>query len=120
MKHTLLLIILQLASAGADGYYTHENMMRPRFTEHNPLAAPFTHGTKEFVSTSLLATGGTIYSELWLRKHGHAKFAEALALSNAGSHTFGATYSATHLEPIVPGCTKSAPTVTGSFTYSCN
>jgi|SRR5580698_9277965 hypothetical protein len=99
MKHTLLLVILQLASAGADGYYTHRNLVLPHFREINPLERPFVRSTPEFVAASALSTAGVLYGEYWLHRRGHENW--WLAAADAGSHAWGAAYSATHTRPVV-------------------
>lgn len=99
MKHVLL-IVLQLASYGADSYYTNENIHRYHFVEHNVLARPFTHDTVTLSLTSAAGVGAILYGEHWLRKHRHERFAEALELGTIAGHTWGAAYSATHLNEV--------------------
>lgn len=96
MKHVLV-IVLQLASYGADAYYTNVNMQRHDFREHNPLARPFTRNTLTLSLSSAAGIGATLYGEHWLRQHGHPRLAEIAEIGTIAGHTAGAAYSATHI-----------------------
>lgn len=97
---TALFIILQLASSGSDAYFTHRNAMTPRFHEYNPIARPFVGSTR---GTVIYFGGGAalkIGAVCLLRKRGHQRFADALALAGIADNAGAAIFSATHLNAI--------------------
>lgn len=97
MKKTLLLIVLQLASNGADAYFTNRSIHTAYHYETDPLARPFTRNTTWLVSSNLLATAGTLYIERKLQKK-HAAISDSIALADIAGHTYGAAYTASHLQ----------------------
>lgn len=93
MKHAILMLVLQLASNGADAYLTNRNLHTPRFVERNPLERPFVHNTGTLAGSFAVETSGALYLEHLLRKRGHAKLATALELDEICGHGFSAGYS---------------------------
>lgn len=75
MKHTILMIILQLAASGGDAYYTNRNINLGA-PELNPIAKPFVRTTAGRVGYFSLQTGLKITLPILLRKHGHEKLAD--------------------------------------------
>ena len=91
-----ILIVLQLAAAGSDAYFTHRNQSMPRHYENNPIAAPFigsTHGQVIYFSAW---AGGRIILERILVRHHHPKWAKAVAIEAIADNGLGAAWSATH------------------------
>jgi|SRR5271165_7405614 len=92
-KHAVLLAVVQLAASGADAYYTNRNMQRNHGVELDPLERPFVHNPASLTALFATEAAGTIYSAYWLRKHDHAKMADAGAAGLIASHAYGAAYS---------------------------
>ena len=88
-----VLIATQATSQAADAYFTHWNMARPNFCEHDPLVRPFTRNTPAFVAFSAAAFVGEVWIEHRMRSRGHARLANALALASIGVHAEGAITS---------------------------
>ena len=96
---TILLIALELAASGSDAYFTHRNLTTFPFREHNPIMQPFVRNTPSMVITFAASSGGFIFSEHWLRRHGKGKFADTLAAGDISAHIWGAAYSAKNYKP---------------------
>lgn len=99
MKHTILLIVLQLAATGADAYYTNRNWESAGHPhEINPIARPFvsTRGGRiaYFSATAALK----IALPLELRKHGHPKLATVAAVLGIADNAEAAAVSANGLK----------------------
>jgi hypothetical protein len=96
LKHVVWVVILQLATGAADGFYTHKNMVTKDRTFHelDPLAKPFTKNTPDLVVSSLAGEAGSFYTQYWFRKHAHQRWSTALAISDITGHAYGATASA--------------------------
>lgn len=88
-----LLIILQLASSGADAYFTQRNFGHD-FRENDPIARPFVRNTKDLAISSAAFAGAKIYLPHLLRQHGHSKAALTMELSGIALNTAGAVSSA--------------------------
>jgi F420-0:gamma-glutamyl ligase-like protein len=93
---TILLIVLQLAASGSDAFFTRRNATRPYFHELNPVARPFV--SSEIGTVGYFAGGAAVQISIpfLLRKHGHRRLAETLALTGIADNAVSATYSATH------------------------
>jgi len=87
------LIAAQTASHAADAYFTHWNMSRSVFREHDPLVRPFTKNTPTYVAFTAITFAGEVWVEHRMRNHGHARLANALALASIGIHADGAVVS---------------------------
>jgi hypothetical protein len=88
-----VLIATKADSHAADAYFTHWNMSRNNFREHDPLMRPFTRSTPTFVAFSAAAFMGEVWIEHRMRRHGHARLANALTLTSIGVHAEGAVTS---------------------------
>lgn len=98
MKHALLMIVLQLASSGADAYYTHHTAAAgTRFDEHNPIARPFVHSTGGQVGYFGVTAGLKIATPIILRRKGHPKLADVFAVGSIADNASCAAFSATHI-----------------------
>lgn len=99
MKHALLMIVLQLASSGADAYYTHHSIaVSTRFSEHNPVARPFVYSTSGQIGYFSATAGIKIAVPFALRRQHHAKLAEAFAIAGIADNASCAAFTATHIE----------------------
>ena len=87
------LIAAQAASHAADAFFTHWNMSRSKFREHDPLVRPFTKNTPTYVTFTTITFAGEVWAEHRMRKHGHARLANVLALASIGVHADGAVVS---------------------------
>jgi len=87
------LIAAQAASHAADAFFTHWNMTRYNFHEHDPLVRPFTSNTPTYIAFAAITFAGEVWVEHRMRRHGHAKLANALALASIGIHADGAITS---------------------------
>lgn len=97
-KHVLL-IILQLAAAGNDAYWTHRNTQSQwGYRENNPIARPFVKSTSGTVLYFSITTGLQLTTPEILRKRGHNKLADVTALAGIADNASGAVYSAIHWE----------------------
>lgn len=97
MKHALLLIVLQLASSGADAYYTNRIMEHPWGFELNPVAKPFVGSRAGRITYFSVTAGAKIALPIALRRHGHEKLASIAAWSGIADNAGGAGYSAERL-----------------------
>jgi hypothetical protein len=88
------IVVAQFAAHGADAFFTYRDMHSPNFVERDPLARPFVHNDAIFIAGSVVGLFGELFIERQLRKTGHQKLANAIALVSIGGHTWGATYSA--------------------------
>ena len=88
------IVVAQFAAHGADAFFTYQDMHSYNFVEHDPLARPFVHNDAIFITGSAVGLFGELFIERALRKTGHRKLANAIALVSIGGHTWGATYSA--------------------------
>lgn len=99
MKTAALMIILQLASGGADAYYTNRNLHQLHGQERNPLVQPFV-GTQTRTAVYFSATTGFSIALPALLKHRHHnKLANAYTVGAIAASTASATWSATHARP---------------------
>lgn len=91
----IFLIILQLAATGSDAYFTRRDAGHAYFHELDPIVRPFAKsnaGTIAFFGTE---AGLAIYLPHLLRKHGHNKLANELAIAGIANSSVGATISGT-------------------------
>lgn len=89
------LIVLQLMATGSDAYFTRRNADHVGFFELDPIVRPFTKsnaGTVAFFGTE---AGLAIYLPHLLRKHGHNKLANELAIAGIANSSVGTTISGT-------------------------
>jgi hypothetical protein len=87
-----LLLILSLASSGADAYYTQRNF-GPTFRERDPIARPFVRNTPSLVISSAGFAALKIYVPHKLRKR-HPNWALSTELAGISLNTIGAIQSA--------------------------
>ena len=99
MKKRLLIVILQLASAGMDARLTQRNLAHPGSFETDPLARPFLHSTRGLVSYFSITTAGKIIVPYELRKHGHSKLAAVGEAWGIADSLTGVGYSWAHDTP---------------------
>jgi hypothetical protein len=100
MKHhivKLVMIGLQLASAGADFHYTNRNAHQVGFVEQDPLFRPFvTHSTAERATFfTAYASSAIAVAELLEHFH-HPVLSFTLRAAQIEQNTSGAIFSATH------------------------
>ena len=88
-----LILILALASSGADAYFTQRNF-GPGFRERDPLARPFVRNTPDLVISSAAGAGLKLYLPHLMRKHGRGQLAREMEISGIAGNTVGAIYSA--------------------------
>ena len=93
---TLLLIALQLGASGADAYYTDRNARLPRHYETNPIARQFMGSTAGRVTFFAGNAGIRIALPVILRRRGHKRLADLVAIEGIAENTQGAGYSAVH------------------------
>lgn len=94
MKHALLLIVLQLASSGADAFYTDHILSRRYSWESNPIARPFVSSRSGRVAYFGGSAALKIALPIELRRHGHPKLAETAAWLGIVDNAQGAAYTA--------------------------
>ena len=78
--------VAQFAAHGADAFFTYRNMHSHNFVEHDPLARPFVHNDGILIAGSAVGLFGELFIERTLRKTGHRKLANAIALVSIGGH----------------------------------
>jgi hypothetical protein len=74
-KHGVLVLVLQLASSGADAWTTHRGLSEPGHFERNPLARPFVGSTAGQVAFFGGGAGIKLALPWALRCHGHGRMA---------------------------------------------
>lgn len=84
----------QFAAHGADAFFTYQDKHSQNFVERDPMARPFVHNDAIFIAGSAVGLFSELVIERELRKRGHRKIADAIALVSISGHTWGATYSA--------------------------
>ncbi len=94
MKHTILLILLQLASSGADGYYTDRAFHQWRPQEQNPIARPFVQNRGSRIAYFGVTTGLKIAMPIELRRRHHEKLASAFAIAGIADSLGAAGFTA--------------------------
>ncbi len=99
MKHALLMIVLQLASSGADAFYTDRVMQSYHPHEHNPIAEPFVGSRSGRVAYFSVTAGMKIALPIELRRHGHEKLATSSELFGIADNAAGAVWSANGIHP---------------------
>lgn len=94
MKKHLLMIVLQLASSGADAYLTNRSLQVPGSHEVNPLARVFvTHGPASVAAYFSAQTAGKLILPWELRRHGHSKLAQIAEVAGIADNAAGAAGS---------------------------
>jgi len=111
MKHTILMIILQLASSGADAYKTHQTLAlhvtrceavhgreqlcwtAVQGVERNPFVRPFVRTTAGQVAFFGTTASLKVALPIGLRKHGHRKLAAIAEWAGIADSAEGATFS---------------------------
>jgi hypothetical protein len=93
---TLLFVVLQLAASGSDAYYTDRFMSSRYGSEGNPLARPFVQTRTDRVLYFSGQTGLKLGAVYLLKKRGHGKLAESVAIAGIADNAVATAYSATH------------------------
>ena len=93
----ILFIVMQLGASGADAYYTHTVVVEQRQIEHNPIAKPFMHSTRNEVAYFSVTTAVKIAAPIVLRHRHHEKLATALALMSIADNASCAVYTSAHV-----------------------
>lgn len=96
MKKHILIVILQLAAAGNDAYWTNHNMQFINHYEHNPIASPFVKTTPGCVGYFSVTAAAHIAAPWALRKYSHNKLATIVEWEGIADNGISGTYSATH------------------------
>lgn len=102
MKTSLLLILLQLASAGNDAYWTNHNVQSSFASHHyknyenNPIARPFVKSTTGCVVYFSASAATHIAAAHLLRKHHHDRIADFVLVEGIVDHGVSGGYSAAH------------------------
>jgi hypothetical protein len=92
----ILLIVLQLAASGSDAYFTHRNLTRPGFYEHDPIARPFVRDTPHLVGYFSADAAVKIGTAELLRKFHHRRISAIVSVGGITDSAYFASYSATH------------------------
>ena len=95
MKKHLLMIALQLASHGADAYYTNDTMQRHHHHEYDPLISHFVHQPTGVALTFSVTTAATIIGERWLHKR-HNKLADTFIVGDTANSASAAVFTRQH------------------------
>jgi hypothetical protein len=87
--------VLQLASSGADAFYTNRNMTSRFPVEHDPLSRPFViHGTSLRIA---YFAGGEVFTLAlaeYLRRKNHPNLETGVRVEQILNNSSGAAYSA--------------------------
>jgi hypothetical protein len=94
MKHAILLMLLQLASSGADAFYTERAFHQWRPVEQNPIARPFVQTRGGRVAYFSVTAGLKIAVPIELRRHHHEKLATAFAVAGIADSAGAAGFTA--------------------------
>ena len=102
MKHAIFVIILQLASSGADAWRTDHNaqpLNRPTAIqghESNPIAAPFVDSRPKLIAYFSVTTGIKLAIPWQLRRHHHPKLATVAEILGIADSAGAAAWSGAH------------------------